>query len=531
MPIGEGGRIEPNSDEPTDDSREIQTNPEQRPAEEIKGRSLESAFYSEENSIIDDQTRQQIDLQGFTQYLLRDTTRMDQKTDMMAFSDSSVNWDQVNKVQGKIENAPRDHETVRLRQELLTNLVSDGNGKKKIIIENFDNFRKVLDDANELLDIPFKETDDLKGVQQNITVINFFKEGRSTEKIDQLHKLVGEIPEHSQFMQEFKAAVDSLKSANAELVGWVKQSDMDVQLGMMADMMKSSPDKLPADFKFESKDDYRDAVNEMNEKFNDIREYSATLSQFDMFLDFSEVIVNHDLNKVELTDENIIEFKGARNPILVRSKGKDNVVPADISITPEHPNVVVTGDNATGKSKLVETVLFNSLMAQTIGYSFSEGGKYSPRGSITHLQSSKSEVTDTQYSRGQNEMKAIAGAVDGMGEKDLIILDEFLTSTDSVGAMSIVIAILEKNSAKGGMSMLTIHSRDLERIKENNIAPSLQFLKAKEGEPGENTYQWEEGIGRADPIRLAEDAGLPDDVLARASEIQRELEKGYGEVA
>lgn len=496
---------------------DIPTSPEAPEQKIIPGRTLETAFDRPADPIITEEIGKQIGTQEMASYLLygdRFSTREDDRE-----------YSAIRHLKETIEGAPRDLEAVRLRQEMLTNLVGNSAEKGGAAQQRLTRLYDQLIPIQHYTSDSFLPGLTEQTVHNNLAMINYYVDGKASEQIQQLKQLLSEVPTASAFLAELKSKVEELHTAHDTWVAWLQSSGWQEQFSLLSQVDPDGLVELPPGLKIANGAAYAHAADELNEHLRPLLAFNKVFRNFRECLDLSDMIIKRDLQKIDITDENVIEFGGVRHPLLEMEMGKDKVVPTDISITAEQPNVIVTGDNATGKSILVDEIELNALLTQATGYALAKSGRYSPRNKFSHLGALASDATETQYSRGQKEMQLVARTAESMGEKDMLVMDEFLTSTDSVGGAAILTAILEENAARGGMSLLTVHSRDLEPIQEQNLAPSIQFLRAKQGPGGKKTYQWEPGIGRADPIKLAEEAGLPSHIVSRARSILERLEK------
>ncbi len=212
----------------------------------------------------------------------------------------------------------------------------------------------------------------------------------------------------------------------------------------------------------------------------------------------AKFILEENLQPVRLKGAGPTRFVKACHPgIDERSR-----VPVSFKVSPDKPIVVLTGQNGCGKSKFVETVLLNLIYAQSIGFAFCKSGTLGvPRQLFKMIGASDSNSFSCQGGiRGQREMAALASRLAGDKTLDpFVVLDEFLTSTDSAGALAVLLATAEDISRRGGIVFATLHNRYVENIHSASIGNLVQLLRPAPRRP----YQWTKGVARADVIQLA----------------------------
>lgn len=514
--------------------------------EKLPGRSLETAFAGGER-IIDEPTAKQIKLDDLIDYYLAPTFDGDYYEYLRKNGQENAG-----KTAGRLgrlleEKTPLDGVALKLRQDFLKDLVGPEVGGEKSNIEQrvkiqelrglADSLRTDLD--KELLKINNSDSlreaiDDLKF---NLFYLDFYKKSGFDRQLNGIKENLAGGGVESAFMRELQVDLDQMSDELKRHSEQLEQSGIRDKFSNFIKVLEGRLAKGIYDAKglnfsktigFNSVEEFDRACSDIADKGKLVEGFSRKLYAFSDLLIFAAMILEKKLKPMEITEDNAIEFREMRNPHLCRHSGynnKNKVVGADLVLTPDQPNVILTGKNAAGKSKCAEAAILNALLAQNTGFGFVSGGRYSMRRQLTFLRSIPEEAGEAQFSRGQKEMRAVAAEVEQSKDKNLLVMDEILTSTDSLGAISLVLAMLEHNAEKGGMGILTIHSRDLEVVRANNLAPSVSFLKAKEGKGGKMTYQWEEGVGRADPIALAKEAGLSAEVIKLAQKIKNGIEK------
>lgn len=236
------------------------------------------------------------------------------------------------------------------------------------------------------------------------------------------------------------------------------------------------------------------------------------------FVKAAQFISENDLRPVSLVGSGSTSFEEARNPWL--SPG--SAVPFSFKFLEDKPITLFTGDNGAGKSKALEALFYNWLYAQSIGFAYCKSGKIGAfRERFVLLGAETSNLGHGEEdSRGEREMARHVNFVgNDIHQRALLVLDEFLTSTDPVGALAIALASLEANAQAGGFSLVSLHNPSAEKLVQTTCARSLQLLRPHP----RKKYQWEEGVASANVIKLARRFGLPESQVTRAAEILSEL--------
>ncbi|PKN80645.1 MAG: DNA mismatch repair protein MutS [Deltaproteobacteria bacterium HGW-Deltaproteobacteria-1] len=279
-----------------------------------------------------------------------------------------------------------------------------------------------------------------------------------------------------------------------------------------------------------------------NEIFNQLRDdlmpyiveiqYNAfRVAELDAFCALSEVAEKHSYVCPEIDDDDLIDIKDGRHPVVEAALKKEGFVPNDTLLDLQSNRLlVITGPNMAGKSTYIRQVALIVLLAQM--------------GSFVPASQARIGVVDKVFTRigasdnlmkGQStfmvEMMETARILTDATPRSLVILDEVGRGTSTFDGLSIAWAVAEYLHDFGGRGMRTLfatHYHQLtdlaaskEGVKNYNIAvkewgEKIIFLrKIMEG-----------GTSRSYGIEVARIAGVPTDVILRAKEILYNLEKG-----
>lgn len=233
-----------------------------------------------------------------------------------------------------------------------------------------------------------------------------------------------------------------------------------------------------------------------------------------------------------LVDEgDLISIVDGRHPVVEAQNLSERFVPNDTLLDNSGNRlIIITGPNMAGKSTFMRQVALITLMAQM--------------GSFVPASEARIGVADRIFTRvgasdnlarGQStfmvEMMETANILRNATPRSLIILDEIGRGTSTFDGVSIAWAVAEfihDNRERGGRTLFATHYHELtelasarDGVKNRNIAvrewnDQIIFLrKIVDG-----------GASHSYGIQVARLAGLPAEVIERAKEILRNLEKG-----
>ncbi|WP_238541586.1 DNA mismatch repair protein MutS [Candidatus Amoebophilus asiaticus] len=275
---------------------------------------------------------------------------------------------------------------------------------------------------------------------------------------------------------------------------------------------------------------YQQLLDSALEFVPQILQNAKILAQIDCYLTFAQEARKHQYTKPILANHKKIIIKNGRHPVIEQQLSVDvSYVPNDIYLDNETQQVIViTGPNMAGKSALLRQVALIVLMAQI--------------GSFVPASQAEIGLVDKIFTRvgasdnlalGEStfmvEMTETASIMHNLSDRSLIVMDEIGRGTSTYDGISIAWSIIEylhnhpKYKAK---TLFATHyhelnqlSDQLERVKNFNVAVKevagkIIFLrKLREG-----------GSEHSFGIHVAQLAGMPTQVVERASEILGHLE-------
>lgn len=255
------------------------------------------------------------------------------------------------------------------------------------------------------------------------------------------------------------------------------------------------------------------------------------LASLDTLLSLAELAHDRGYCRPQMDNGDTISISEGRHPVIEAMNLGERFVPNDALLdNRENQLLIVTGPNMAGKSTFMRQVALITLMAQV--------------GSFIPASAANIGVVDRIFTRvgaadnlarGQStfmvEMTETANILRNATPKSLIILDEIGRGTSTFDGVSIAWAVAEylhDSSAHAAKTLFATHYHELaeladtrSRVKNYNIAvrewnDQIIFLRKIVAGGASHSYG----------IQVARLAGLPGDVIERAKEILRNLEKG-----
>jgi len=274
---------------------------------------------------------------------------------------------------------------------------------------------------------------------------------------------------------------------------------------------------------------FRQVCQQVSAVGEQILSTAKAVAHVDAFCSLAEVAVRNNYVKPILTNNDIIDIKEGRHPVVERSIGKDNFIPNDTYLcNKDNELIILTGPNMAGKSTYLRQVALIVLLAQI--------------GSFVPASLATIGIVDRIFTRigaqedlaaGQStfmvEMTETANILNNATPYSLIILDEIGRGTSTYDGLSIAWAVVEfiHNHPKlGAKTLFATHYHEL--VELASILPRVKNLNVAVAEEGDKVIFLHKIVpGSADRsygIHVAQLAGLPKSVITRAREVLAELE-------
>lgn len=253
------------------------------------------------------------------------------------------------------------------------------------------------------------------------------------------------------------------------------------------------------------------------------------LAILDCLLCFAGNAILYQYKKPELTDNNILDLKESRHPVIERHLPPgESYISNDIYLDPGSQQIIIlTGPNMSGKSAILRQTALVTLMAHI--------------GSFVPAASAKIPITDKIFTRvgasdnlsgGEStfmvEMNETASIINNITDRSLVLLDEIGRGTSTYDGISIAWSIAEflHESPFKPKTLFATHYHELNELESNfpriknyhvtnkEVGNKVIFLRKLA--PGGSTHSF--------GIHVAKMAGMPPALVNRAHEILVQLE-------
>jgi DNA mismatch repair protein MutS len=257
-------------------------------------------------------------------------------------------------------------------------------------------------------------------------------------------------------------------------------------------------------------------------------------ARLDVLAGLAETAARHDYRRPRVDDGNELRIVSGRHPVVERSLVDSRFVPNDTRLeTGGRAIAVLTGPNMGGKSTYLRQVAQITLLAQT--------------GSFVPAEETTVGIVDRIFCRvgasdslaeGQStfmvEMTETANILHHATPRSLLLLDEIGRGTSTFDGLSIAWAVVEhldSDPDRAPRTLFATHYHELTELAvELESVVNLRMSVKEWGDSVVFTHRVEQGASdRSYGIQVARLAGIPVEVVRRASEILANLERDeYG---
>ncbi|MBI3199192.1 MAG: DNA mismatch repair protein MutS [Rhodospirillales bacterium] len=255
------------------------------------------------------------------------------------------------------------------------------------------------------------------------------------------------------------------------------------------------------------------------------------LANLDVAAALAELATSGHYTRPVLADDPAFSITGGRHPVVEAAllrQGGSGFVPNDCDLGSERRLWLLTGPNMAGKSTFLRQNALIAVMAQAGSYVPAETATI---GIVDRLFSRVGAADD--LARGRStfmvEMVETAAILNQATAHSLVILDEIGRGTATFDGLSIAWATLEHlHDVNKCRALFATHFHELGALKERLAALAPHTMRVKEWQ-NEVVFLHEVAPGAADRsygIHVAQLAGLPAAVVARAEQVLAALEQG-----
>jgi len=259
-----------------------------------------------------------------------------------------------------------------------------------------------------------------------------------------------------------------------------------------------------------------------------VRQTAQILSEIDVLSTFAFNAKMHNYSRPELDDnpnQRLVDIQEGRHPVIEALDMDEPFVPNDLGLESDDEFIlVITGPNMGGKSTYMRQTALIALLAQMGSYIPAAKARLSVFDRIFTRVGASDNLT-----RGQStfmvEMSEAASILNNATPNSLIILDEIGRGTSTFDGISIAWAIIEHLHNLRALTLFATHYHELILLEAR--LEGVRNAKVVVREEDKNLIFLRKVIqGETDKsygIQVARLAGLPKNVVERATEVVTEL--------
>lgn len=259
----------------------------------------------------------------------------------------------------------------------------------------------------------------------------------------------------------------------------------------------------------------------------DVLAVARAVSELDVLAGFAEIALKNHYVRPEVNDEDAIVIAGGRHPVIEHLGVGGPYIPNDGRLDADCRMYIITGPNMSGKSSYLRQVALIVLMAQI--------------GSFVPADSATVGIVDRIFTRvgahdelasGQStfmvEMNETANILNNATPRSLVVLDEIGRGTSTYDGLSIAWAVAEYLTRVDCKTLFATHYHHLNELAKH--FPTVRNYRVAVKEQGDHIVWLRKlvpgGTDRSYGIQVARMAGVPSEVIDRAKEVLKGLERG-----
>ena len=267
---------------------------------------------------------------------------------------------------------------------------------------------------------------------------------------------------------------------------------------------------------------------QIKEQVNRIQETAYNIAVVDVLNSLSIAAVKNNYTRPSMNSKGYIKITEGRHPVIEKIMKNEIFVPNDTYIdNKEHRMSIITGPNMAGKSTYMRQVALIALLSHI--------GSFIPakEAEICVLDKIFTRVgASDDLSQGQStfmvEMSEVSNILNNATENSLLILDEIGRGTSTYDGLSIAWSVVEYITKKiKAKTLFATHYHELSELESKLKSVKNYRILIKETDDKITFLRKiaEGSVDRSYGIQVANLAGLPSEVIARAKEILIQLDE------
>ncbi len=270
---------------------------------------------------------------------------------------------------------------------------------------------------------------------------------------------------------------------------------------------------------------FNEILEEIKTYLPQLQKLAKALAEIDCYCALAEVSSKYHYVRPTFT-EDLLDIENGKHPILDEMMKDPRYVSNSVKMNRENSILLITGPNMGGKSTYMRQTALIIIMAQI--------------GCFVPCKSCSMPVFDKIFTRigasddilsGQStfmvEMTEANRALQEATDKSLILFDEIGRGTSTYDGMALAQSMIEYiATCLHAKTMFSTHYHELTMLTDNvPCVRNVHVVVKEDNDEVTFLYKIKDGpAGQSYGINVARLAGLPESVLLRAKELQKELE-------
>ncbi len=260
-----------------------------------------------------------------------------------------------------------------------------------------------------------------------------------------------------------------------------------------------------------------------------LAEIARILASADLYCALAETAAVRDYVRPIIAGRPVVRIVDGRHPIVEAARRDEPFVPNDTDLTGDCRIVVLTGPNMGGKSTYLRQTALIALLARAGSFVPAREAEIGPIDRIFTRVGAADHLA-----RGEStfmvEMIEAANILRNATPESLVILDEVGRGTSTFDGLSLAWAIVEQlrdDPARRAFALFATHYHEMTELAATaaGVANFTMAVREWEGRVVFLRKVIPGGADRSYGIHVAELAGIPPSVIARAKEILANLER------
>lgn len=256
-----------------------------------------------------------------------------------------------------------------------------------------------------------------------------------------------------------------------------------------------------------------------------LQKIALALAQIDAICALSETSSKYGYVRPEFTDD-ALEIEGGKHPILDQRMKDPRYVSNSLSMDKDHSILLITGPNMGGKSTYMRQTAIIVIMAQMGCYVPAKRCQMPVFDQIFTRIGASDDILSGQ-STFMVEMTEANRALQEATDRSLILFDEIGRGTSTYDGMALAQAMIEYiASCIHAKTLFSTHYHELTTLADSiGCVRNVHVVVHEDNEKVTFLYKVKDGSAdRSYGVNVARLAGLPDAVINRARDIQKQLE-------